>query len=93
MRRPISHTGNGRCAARVHPPPVIPRKGGAVAGGTGERVVREPLTGRVAATGDMRARKRTGRRARNPDPLRGQGPLPLRQDPQRRIRDGVASEG
>jgi len=25
--------------------------------------------------------ERTGRRARDPDPLRGQGPLPLGQDP------------
>ena len=51
------------------------------AGGTGERVAREPLTGRV---GGARARREgsgpVGERA-TPTPLRGQGPLPLGQDP------------
>jgi len=40
-------------------------------GGTGERVAREPLTGRVAARVDATRAQRTGRRARGPDPVTG----------------------
>ena len=42
------------------------------AGGTGERVVREPLTGRVTRGRRAAREERTGRRARDPDP--GTGP-------------------
>jgi hypothetical protein len=52
-----------------------------VAGGTGERVAREPLTGRVKDERFQVVRSGpVGERA-TPTPLRGQGPLPLRQDP------------
>ena len=42
------------------------------AGGTGERVAREPLTGRVKVTRPPTRAQRTGRRERDPDP--GTGP-------------------
>src|SRR2546427_12329371 len=50
------------------------------AGGTGERVAREPLAGRVAARMVPSGGERTGRRARDPDP--GTGPA----RPSRRLR-------
>ena len=42
------------------------------AGGTGERVAREPLTGRVKPVQAATRAERTGRRERDPDP--GTGP-------------------
>ena len=53
------------------------------AGGTGERVAREPLTGRVASDrSQVVGSGPVGERAA-PTGLRPQGPLPLGQDPQR----------
>ena len=53
------------------------------AGGTGERVAREPLTGRVSRVGgQVVGSGPVGERAA-PTALRAQGPLPLGQDPQR----------
>ena len=53
------------------------------AGGTGERVAREPLTGRVARERSQVVGSRPlGERAA-PTALRAQGPLPLGQDPLR----------
>ena len=47
-------------------------------GGAGcARAVDRPRQTRADPSGG----ERTGRRARDPDPLRGQGPLPLGQDP------------
>src|SRR5438093_853050 len=63
------------------------------AGGTGERVAREPLTGRVSRGRKPSGGERTGRRARDPDPLRGQGPLPLGQDPRPRTAPLVVFPG
>jgi len=48
------------------------RQGVCASGGTGERVAREPLTGRVAPEIAATRAQRTGRRERNPDP--GTGP-------------------
>jgi len=47
-------------------------EGVGASGGTGERVARKPLTGRVASQAATTRAQRTGRRARNPDP--GTGP-------------------
>ena len=56
---------------------------GRAAGGTGERVAREPLTGRVSrGRTQVVASGPVGGRA-TPTALRAQGPLPLGQDPQR----------
>ena len=53
------------------------------AGGTGERVAREPLTGRVARErSQVVGSGPVGERA-TPTARRAQGPLPLGQDPQR----------
>jgi hypothetical protein len=46
-------------------------------GGTGERVAREPLTGRVNPGRPATRAERTGRRARGPDP--GTGPEARRE--------------
>ncbi len=45
--------------------------GVSASGGTGERVAREPLTGRVTEHADPSGGQRTGRRARDPDPETG----------------------
>jgi len=45
------------------------------AGGAGERVAREPLTGRVRSERFQVMGERTGRRARGPDPETGPAAL------------------
>src|SRR5438093_12338322 len=54
-------------------------------GGTGERVAREPLTGRAAPGSAVTRAKRTGRRARDPDPATRSGAPAPGTGPARRI--------